>query len=31
LKGSPFGFAVSEESLTPMQLSILGALGLSRL
>jgi hypothetical protein len=31
LRGSPFGFAISESSLNPMQLSILGALGLSRL
>lgn len=30
-RGSPFGFAISESSLNPMQLSILGALGLSRL
>lgn len=29
--GSPFGFGVKESSLSPMQLSILGALGLSRL
>lgn len=31
LKGSPFGWALSQNDLSPMQLSILGALGLSRL
>jgi hypothetical protein len=31
LRGSPFGFAINESSLNPMQLSILGALGLSKL
>lgn len=31
LKGDPFGFNTSENDLTGMQLSILGALGLSRL
>jgi hypothetical protein len=31
LRGSPFGFGLSEDSLSPMQLSILGALGMSRL
>lgn len=31
LRGDPFGFHLSEINLNPMQLSILGALGLSRL
>nr|UJQ85220.1 MAG: hypothetical protein 1 [Leviviridae sp.] len=31
VRGSPFGFGISESSLTPMQWSILGALGRSRL
>lgn len=31
VQGSPFGFAVSEESLNGTQLAILGALGLSKL
>jgi len=31
LKGDPFGFATKQEDLSGMQLSILGALGLSRL
>jgi hypothetical protein len=31
LRGSPFGWAISQNSLNPMQLSILGALGLSKI
>lgn len=31
VQGSPFGFGVKQSNLSPMQLSILGAVGLSRL
>jgi hypothetical protein len=31
VRGSPFGFGITESSLSPMQWSILGALGMSRL
>lgn len=31
IEGSPFGFGIKEIDLSPMQWSILGALGLSRL